>query len=59
MTCEDIFNDGKTLSGDYSLDPDGLGPLNTFSAYCDVNKRMCMVFKNKLINWYELISRNP
>ena len=39
MTCEDIFNDGKTLSGDYSIDPDGPGPLNTFTVYCDVNKR--------------------
>ena len=39
MTCEDIFNDGKTLSGDYLIDPDGPGPLNSFTVYCDVNKR--------------------
>ena len=54
MTCEDIFNDGKKLSGKYSIDPDGLGPLSSFKAYCDVNKRMYGLEK-KL---FELISRN-
>ena len=48
MTCEDIFNDGKTLSGDYLIDPDGPGPLNSFTVYCDVNKRtyISMVFSS-------------
>ena len=54
MTCEDIFNDGKKLSGKYSIDPDGLGPLSSFKAYCDVNKRMYGLEKNYL-NWFHEI----
>ena len=53
MTCEDIFNDGKTLSGDYLIDPDGPGPLNSFTVYCDVNKRKFLWFFLRNVSFYK------
>ena len=35
QTCEDHFNSGVTVSGLYTIDPDGNGPINPFKAYCD------------------------
>ena len=35
QNCEDYYNDGITLSGNYSIDPDLDGPIIPFAVYCD------------------------
>ena len=35
QTCEDYYNDGIRISGNYSIDPDLDGPIRAFLVYCD------------------------
>ena len=35
QTCEDYYLDGFTEPGNYSIDPDLDGPINSFIVYCD------------------------
>ena len=35
QNCEDYYNDGITISGNYSIDPDLDGPITPFAVYCD------------------------
>ena len=40
QTCDDYYNDGITVSGNYKIDPDLDGPMSEFEVYCDFNSSM-------------------
>ena len=39
MTCEDLFSSDPSLtSGNFTIDPDGDGPIEPFLVFCDTAK---------------------
>ncbi len=36
ITCKTLLDGGQTVSGDYTIDPDGSGGTAPFTAYCDM-----------------------
>ena len=44
--CDELFTDVTMVSGNFSIDPDGSGPIEPFTVFCDTVKSMFIYLFN-------------
>ena len=47
--CDDLFTDATMVSGNFSIDPDGSGPIDPFTVFCDTVKSMNISFTQIIV----------